>query len=375
LFDVCDYTASFDLGQSPVSFDEPGDQAPPLAICHIGPSCSGSGFQGQEKSTVFEKRSVSFYSGVLERDTGQKKKKQPLSFHSSCLAEMLHECGSPPWQCLFLEFLVFYLGWWRGLAENSPVINEKGESVHIDQSILSGTAGTRGRVLGLSRRSRLRLQVRINRCVFKAGHVWFLTLTYPREFPAHCVAKDDLRAFLKRVSRKWGKRGAIWRIENQKRGAPHFHIVLFLAAAVPESQFVEWVSRSWHAVVGSGDDNHLFYGAKAELFRSARGVASYCSKYVSKPEEGERIRLIEGRQWGREGDFPEERVDFSFSEKDFFRFWRILRRSKGLVGHVGPGGGHPWKNIFSLGLHDDWIRLASKFGTTTGEIVRVDFYE
>lgn len=235
---------------------------------------------------------------------------------------------------------------------------------------------SRGRVIGLSHRSRLRLQVRINRCVFKPGRVWFLTLTYPREFPAHCVAKDDLRAFLKRIARKWGRRGAIWRIENQKRGAPHFHIVLFLAAAVPVAEFAHWVSRSWHAVVGSGDPNHLSYGARTELFRSARGVSSYCSKYVSKPEEGERAQLIEGRQWGREGDFPEERVDFVFFEKDFSRFWRILRRSRGLVGHVGPGAGHPWKNLFCPGLHDDWLRLCAFLGgVTTGEIVSSSFYE
>lgn len=234
---------------------------------------------------------------------------------------------------------------------------------------------SRGRVIGLSRRSRLRLQVRINRCKFQLGRVWFLTLTYPREFPPHCAAKNDLRALLKRIARKWGKRGAIWRIENQKRGAPHFHLILFLAAAVPEKEMVEWVSRSWHEVVGSGDENHLHYGAKTELFRSARGVASYCSKYVSKPEDGERVRLIEGRQWGREGDFPEERIDFVFEEKDFYRFWRVLRRSRGLVGHVGKGGGAPWKNLFCSALHDDWLRLAAMFGGfTTGAVESHDFY-
>lgn len=307
MFDVCDYTPSCDLGQSSPLFDESGDLASPLAICHNGPL-----------------RSVSLFPGVVERD-----RKEPT--------------------------------------------RKKSDSRDFEDSEEEKT--TRGRVIGLSSRSRLRLQVRINRCTFKPGRVWFLTLTYPREFPAHCVAKTDLRAFLKRVSRKWGKRGAVWRIENQKRGAPHFHIVLFLAAAVPEPDFAEWVARSWHSVVGSGDESHLRYGSKTELFRSARGVASYCSKYVSKQEEGERVRLIEGRQWGREGDFPEERIDFYFHEKDFFRFWRILRRSKGLYGHVGPGGGYPWRNIFATALHDDWIRLAGMFGVTTGEIVKEDFYE
>lgn len=316
-----DYTTPCGFEQSGISSDLSSDMSSPLAIRHNGPL-----------------RSVSLFPGVIERDRKEPpppKKEKTIDFSLMVVLLILHQ----------------------------------------EQPELFEELPTRGRVRGLSPRSRLRLQVRINRSAFKVGHVWFLTLTYPREFPAHCVAKDDLRAFLKRISRKWGKRGAIWRIENQKRGAPHFHIVLFLSAAVPEREFVEWVARSWHAVVGSGDENHLHYGAKTELFRSARGVASYCSKYVSKQEEGERIRLIEGRQWGREGDFPEERVDFHFTEENYHRFWRILRRSKGLVGHVGPGGGHPWKNIFCIELHDDWIRLASLYGSTTGVVEGDLFYE
>lgn len=343
MFDVADYTQDFRPYQSSASdclmgFDEARDPAEPLAIRHNGPFLSGS--QSRDEQAQDSLRSLSFFSGVIERDRKEarpSKKSRPMTF------------------CLMVVLLLL-------------------KKVHPELFIEEPSV--RGRVIGLSPRSRLRLQVRINRSVFKAGRVWFVTLTYPREFPAHCAAKDDLRSFLKRIARKWGKRGAIWRIENQKRGAPHFHLVLFLAAAVPEREFVEWVARSWHAVVGSGDENHLHYGSKTELFRSARGVASYCSKYVSKPESGDRVRLIEGRQWGREGDFPEERIDFVFEEKDFYRFWRILRRSRGLVGHVGPGGGHPWKNLFCPGLHDDWLRLATLLGGyTSGSIEFSDFYE
>jgi hypothetical protein len=234
---------------------------------------------------------------------------------------------------------------------------------------------SRGRVIGLSPRSRLRLQVRINRCVFKPLHCWFITLTYPSDYPPQFVAKAHLRAYLKRLRRRFGKCGLVWRIENQKRGAPHFHIILFLAAAIPLGVLSEWSNQNWYEVVDSGDPRHLLgFGSRVAAFKSVRGLASYCSKYVSKPEEGDRARLIEGRQWGREGDFPEERIDFFFSEKDFFRFWRILRRSKGLIGHVGPGAGHPWRNIFATALHDDWLRLASMFGSTTGEVVKGEFY-
>jgi hypothetical protein len=392
LFDVIDYTQDFERDQSSgfcssgasFGFDESRDADAPLAIDHIGPL-----------------RSVSLFSGVVERDSSSSLEKP--SSDRPCLVVQklvsiwtrvlsLFPIPSRYVDSIDIEGLASLGGRYQDVLEAVSIAWDryKPDFSSIDTQCLqeaiqcvlacnkgseSNSPSSRGRVIGLSRRSRLRLQVRINRCKFQLGRVWFLTLTYPREFPPHCAAKNDLRAFLKRIARKWGKRGAIWRIENQKRGAPHFHLILFLAAAVPEREFVEWVSRSWHAVVGSGDENHLYYGARTELFRSARGVASYCSKYVSKQEEGERVRLIEGRQWGREGDFPEERIDFVFEEKAFFRFWRILRRSRGLVGHVGIGGGVPWKNLFCSALHDDWLRLASLLGGfTTGAIESQDFY-
>lgn len=259
----------------------------------------------------------------------------------------------------------------RKEAKKKPSLEEREEPPDD-----ADCSSRRGRVIGLSSRSRLRLQVRINRCRFKVGYVWFLTLTYPSEFPPHCVAKDDLRAFLKRIGRKFGKHGAIWRIENQKRGAPHFHVILFSSRLLPAADLPSWLSRAWYEVVGSQDENHLRFGTRCDLLRSARGVSAYCSKYVSKPEEGERVRMIEGRQWGREGVFPEERIDFFFSEADFPRFWRILRRSRGLVGHVGPGSGYPWKNLFAPGLSEDWLRLAAYLGGyTLGVVEGEGFYQ
>lgn len=267
------------------------------------------------------------------------------------------------------------LSMFPGVVERDYTTEKKKTPLPEESEKVADEKKTRRCVIGLSRKSRLRLQVRINRCKFLPGHVFFTTLTYPAEFPAHCVAKNDLRAFLKRIGRRFGKYGAIWRIENQKRGAPHFHIILFLGAIVPEHELTLWMVNAWYDIVGSGDPSHRIFGVENQSFRSARGLASYCSKYVSKLEEGDRVRLIEGRQWGREGDFPEERIDFVFqTEKDFYCFWRIIRRSKGLCGHVGPGNGYPWRNLFCLGLHDDWLRLASSIGMQT-DFIPEDFYE
>lgn len=244
----------------------------------------------------------------------------------------------------------------------------------------------RGRVIGLSRKSRKNLMGHILQNKFQFGRVWFLTLTYPNEFPLHWVAKKNLRAFLKRVSRRFGKYGAIWRIENQKRGAPHFHIILYLSAFVSPDEITWWCIRNWYEVVGSDDPKHLTgLGFNCQLFEKPRGVAAYCSKYVAKQEEGERVQLIEGRQWGREGVFPVESLEFLFFGDDFFRVMRILRRINRLSGHAKkraltraqrrklkkngglhcsevPIHGFQWKTVFCHGLHPDILRVAESLG-------------
>lgn len=110
----------------------------------------------------------------------------------------------------------------------------------------------------------------------------FITLTYPGAFPGNWRTwKAQLDTMAKRMRRKFPAFADVWKLEPQKRGAPHFHMLVvgvpFLAKA--------WLSQSWYEVVGSKDERHLKAGTNIQLARSHRGVVSYASKYTAKHQE------------------------------------------------------------------------------------------
>ena len=124
----------------------------------------------------------------------------------------------------------------------------------------------------------------------------FGTLTYPGEWPSDPKRwKRDLDAFGKRLRRRHPEASVIWKLEPQKRGAPHFHLLIFNVPRLDKT----WLSAAWYAVVASNDVRHLRAGTRIESIRSWRGVMSYASKYTAKvidelPEGWEAV----GRMWG-----------------------------------------------------------------------------
>src|SRR5919112_5911507 len=92
----------------------------------------------------------------------------------------------------------------------------------------------REKVRGFSRASRrnlLRRLASINRGAFRAlkGRMIFVTLTYPGEYPQDpVVCKRHLKALRKRLQREYVTFAAFWRMGIQRRGAWHFHLLLFV---------------------------------------------------------------------------------------------------------------------------------------------------
>jgi hypothetical protein len=166
----------------------------------------------------------------------------------------------------------------------------------------------------------------------------FVTLTYPAAYPldpATCNA--HLRAFRERLSRRFGKAACIWRKEYQKRGAPHYHLLLFLD--LPPEQLRRWVSQAWYEVVGSGDERHLRAGTQVVLVKSWRGARGYAAKYLGKIEKlqaGANPALPEGlehtgRLWGvwYRPRLPITAEQYYANMREFFRLRRCLRRLSG----------------------------------------------
>lgn len=188
-----------------------------------------------------------------------------------------------------------------------------GEDGDLAESGGESRGGRRGRVTVFSRASRRRLLRRIRAVDFRqAGQedhvVYFVSPTYPFEFPSAAASKCHLEAFIKRVGRQFPGAFGVWKIEPQQRGAPHYHLLL----AVPKwhlggesprecrSWFRHWAADAWCDVVGSEDPKHRAFHHAAREFveepRSSRGIASYIGKYMNKPESGEWQQ--HGRWWG-----------------------------------------------------------------------------
>lgn len=156
----------------------------------------------------------------------------------------------------------------------------------------------RGRVGGFSARSRKRLLEKLARLEHDPSSVSFVTLTYPQQFPTPQRAKQHLRAWLKRLQVRFPDVAAVWRLELQQRGAPHFHLIIFGASWIDK----RWIQKSWSEVIGWAG---VPVFTRIERLRSWRGVMSYASKYIAKvsdvadaPRFATEVPDVQAGDWG-----------------------------------------------------------------------------
>lgn len=151
----------------------------------------------------------------------------------------------------------------------------------------------------------------------------FVTLTYPKDYPDSRDSKRHLQAFIKRLKRRWPEFGYIWKLELQKRGAPHYHIFMW---GVPRAKAYLIMSQCWYEVVGSNDPWHAVRGVKIEEIKSYKGVKSYASKYIAKRDEQEVPEGL-GRTWGYGGKIPlSEKEEYVITPQQAAMVLRYLRR-------------------------------------------------
>ncbi len=165
----------------------------------------------------------------------------------------------------------------------------------------------------------------------KASLPYFVTLTYHNAWPKDRQGrKRHLDAFRKRLERVYGQFPAVWRLEFQKRGAPHYHLLMWL----PEPEL--WrlrnrISWLWHEVVDPDDMQLLDAGTRVEIPRSWRGVNSYAAKYMGKLEQLQGDTPSVGRFWGtwRREMLPISWSTYSLTISGAFRLRRVLRSFSG----------------------------------------------
>jgi hypothetical protein len=224
--------------------------------------------------------------------------------------------------------------------------------------------GTRDKVRGFSRASRRNLLLRlasINRRAFRAfkGRMIFVTLTYPREYPEDPeLCKSHLKALRKRLQREFEPFAAFWRMGIQKRGAWHFHLLLFVGPSLGSiGELRRFISTSWYEVTGKVSEGHLRAGTRVEAVKRWKQATSYVECYIAKPEdfpEG----LETGRIWGiwNKELLPIWWETVEVSLRDAFRIRRIYRK---LAKRKGSGSLH---RITVFVRYENVVRLLEFFG-------------
>lgn len=145
----------------------------------------------------------------------------------------------------------------------------------------------RGVISEFSRKSRKRLLDLMATLdldnALRAHPAIFITLTYGQSYPSNKLSNAHLEAFKKRLIRFAPQCSAIWRREQQKRGAPHFHFMVFNLPFLPKDDLSTW----WHEIIGDEYADNSVSPARApftriETIRSARQCVRYVSKYIAK---------------------------------------------------------------------------------------------
>lgn len=153
----------------------------------------------------------------------------------------------------------------------------KAQIMHISQQ--PWKRGMRGQITDFSSGSRGRFFELINRIDFGRKCV-FLTLTFGDEFPDVQTAKNALRAFLERMRRKFTDRdvSAIWRMEFQERGAPHFHLIFFNLPWIDKKEIQRW----WSEIINVSEPF-----TRIEMIYSVKKLVNYVAKYLAKVDIGQ----------------------------------------------------------------------------------------
>ncbi len=186
---------------------------------------------------------------------------------------------------------------------------------------------------GYSRESRNRfLKFLLSIDYEKMGAPLFVTATYPGEYlndPR--VWKRDLKTLVERLKRRFPNCIVIWRLEPQKRGAPHFAMFIWGCEEFETREGKKLFSKMWYEIVGSKDERHLRAGTNIQQETDIKKRIFYMAKYITKKEKGGEKQEFDypvGRYWGvynKEGlSINIEQIEID--KEIFYRTKRIIRK-------------------------------------------------
>lgn len=198
--------------------------------------------------------------------------------------------------------------------------------------------GFRGEIAGFSLDSRRRLRMKLMAIDWQACDWLWVTLTYHNTWSEEPDEwKTNVQTWFKRLIRAWRNySGLVWRLEFQKRGAPHFHLLVgFKRGAAPKAAaFQAWSRQAWAEILDGADDKHLVkHGCRVcEVcdYQNMGALLGYLVNELGKVQQQSRknemgISLPTGRVWGVKGDLPMVSIaDIDFADE--VEFEKFIKR-------------------------------------------------
>lgn len=166
----------------------------------------------------------------------------------------------------------------------------------------------------------------------KMGTPLFYTLTYPGEYSDDPKAwKRDLDAFFLRLRRRYHGLCSTWRLEPQKRGAPHFCGFLWGCDDLKTKDGKVWFSSAWYEVVRSGDQKHLRAGTGISQELTIMTRIFYMAKYQTKSDKGGTRQEFDypvGRYWGviNRKKLAIQKEEFEVDRSLYFKLRRVMKK-------------------------------------------------
>jgi len=190
--------------------------------------------------------------------------------------------------------------------------------------------GKKEKIRGFSAQSRVNCLQQVNK-ISETSLPIFLTLTYHDFVEDFKVWKNHLNQFSTELRKKYPSARGLWKLEFQRRGAPHFHFCLWFPLVDEELKeifsqtFRDWASNVWLRIIKQEEIENLLYGVCVEVARNSTHVLIYMGGHFFKANQ-DRKDLETGRSWGfirkQEIEFDEHKS--TVTEKQFFKIRRSL---------------------------------------------------
>lgn len=160
----------------------------------------------------------------------------------------------------------------------------------------------RGIIQEFSQKSRFRMLKTLSKIHIQSyNSILFITLTYHLKYPDNLTPlKNHLHKFLIYLKRLYPESANVWRVELQKRGVPHFHLLFFTTKKIDEHSLEIYkrnIQKIWFSVINDKNDYMKLYSIDIKNLNNPSKVFPYISKYTAKVNDNSKTPYL-GRRWG-----------------------------------------------------------------------------